>query len=180
MLMNGNSNERLRDIYGSMAETAAPAPWRRIQIHVGGITAVGFAPGTELLLVLSHDGLGVVDVTTGVVIARGAESRGDADDPYPICTTGIGPLAGQRIALTGLWGGGMRTTASDGWSVCRIAPHWPAECAVLSAPGAPELDDPAKVTMLAKDLEPTIRAIGFSDSGRSLVVATTQLLLWYR
>lgn len=178
--MSSTLSEQLRDAYRNMAEMAAPAPWRRIQIHIGGVTAVGFGPGTELLLVLSHDGLGVVDVPIGAVVARGAESDEGADDAYPIHATGIGPLAGQRVPLAGLWGGGLRTTAPDGWVVHRIAPNWPAECAVLCPPDAPELDDPERATMLAKDLEPAIRALGFSDSGRSLVVATTELLLWSR
>ncbi|MEU4217707.1 hypothetical protein [Actinoplanes sp. NPDC026623] len=50
----------LADIRAALRSRTAvepPAPWRSGRIWIGGITAVGFAPGTDL----SHNGLGVVD-----------------------------------------------------------------------------------------------------------------------
>jgi len=178
--MSNDEYESLRDAYRRKEQAEAPAPWRRVQVYVNGITAVGFGAGTELLLVLTHSGLGVIDVVTGATVARKGEEDISVDDPYPTYATGIGPLAGQRIPLAGLWGGGLKTTALDGWVVHRASPNWPADCAVLCPPDSPELEDVAVATMLVKDLDPAIRALGFSDSGRSLVVANTDLFLWNR
>lgn len=177
------TSDRLRELYRSMHATPAPPPWRQVPIHIGGIVAVGYGSGTsgtEWLLVLTHSGLGVVDCATGVTVARERESEPSLEEPYPVVVSGIGPIAGERIPVAGLWGGGLRSNSPDGWGLYRASPNWPTDCAVLCPPDSPDLDDPSKVTMLAKDLDPPIRALGFSDSGRSFVVASTELLLWCR
>lgn len=120
----------------------------------------------------------MVDAATGKIVARDPDAG--PDDPYPVQADGIGPLVGIRIPLAGLWGGGLRTTAPDGWVVHRTSPSRPAECAVLCPPDHPEIEDHAIATMLVKDLDPPIRALGFSDSGKALVVANTTLYLWTR
>lgn len=177
--MSSEGHEQIRDAYRRKPEAHAPQPWQRVLVHVGGVTAVGFGANAEWLLVLSHSGFGVIDPVTGAVVAR-ERDHDLADDPYPLAATGIGPLAGERVPLAGLWGGGLRTTSRDGWAVHRASPNWPAECAVLCPPDSPELDAEAAGTMLLKDLDPPIRALGFSESGRTLVVANTHLFLWTR
>jgi hypothetical protein len=170
----------LREAYQRKPQQEAPLPWRRIQLHIAGLTAVGFGPGTELLLVLSHSGRGVVDCASGLVVARDYEDVDLPDGPYPVFAPGIGPLAGQRVPLAGLWGGGLRTMSPDGWVIHRAAPNWPLESAVLCPPHAKEIEDEATATVLLKDLNPEIRAFGFSDSGNTLIVANTALHLWSR
>ena len=47
-----------------------PSTWRKVTyLAVGGLTEVGFA-GSTLLLVVSHQGRGVVDVASGEMLAR--------------------------------------------------------------------------------------------------------------
>jgi hypothetical protein len=110
----------IRAALRSKTAVEPPAPWRSRPIWIGGITAVGFAPGTDLLVVLSHNGVGVVDPFTAQTVAR----SGDDDtygDHYPVAVAGIGPVACTRIPLAGLWGGGLRTFTPDGWRVAVIA-----------------------------------------------------------
>jgi len=172
---------KLRETYRRKQQQDAPGPWREIvDLYINGIVAVGFGPGTDLLLCYSHSGFGVVDCASGQVVARDSEDRDLPDDPFPVWATGIGPLAGQRIPLMGLWGGGLRSMTHDGWVIHRATPSWPLECAVLCPPEHPELEDAATATMLLKDMDPPIRAIGFSDSGNTLVVANTELFVWSR
>jgi hypothetical protein len=171
---------QLREIYQRKQAAEAPLPWKRVPIYIGGVTAVGFGTDTEHLLVLTHSGFGVVDCTTGVTLARKHEKESGLEDPHPIRATGIGPLEGQIVSLAGLWGGGLRTMTSDGWVVHRATPNWPAECAVLCPPEAPELEDTDTSTVLVKDVLSPIRAFGFSDSGRSMVVTDTSLHVWMR
>lgn len=180
-MTNEIDNSNLRKVYQAMPESGPPHPWKSVKIHVGGVIAVGFAANSELLLVLTHSGRGVVDCATGEVVARCVDIEDDGGDPHPISLMGIGPLSGQRIHLAGLWGGGLRLMTCDGWVAHRAAPNWPGESAMLCPPHAAELsDDPSAVTMLVKDADVPIRAIGFSDSGCSLVVATTKLFVWIR
>ena len=70
-----DDHEHLRAAYRRKKEQDAPAPWRRIQLYINGLVAVGFGPDTDLLLCHSHSGFGVVDCATGQVIARDYEDR---------------------------------------------------------------------------------------------------------
>jgi hypothetical protein len=178
--MPNDTNENLRKIYRDMIETSPPAPWRQVHLHIGGVTAVGFGADTEWLLVMTHSGLGVVNAATGAIVARKDDNEILTHDPYPIFASGIGPLEGQRVVLGGLWGGGLRTTSRDGWVLHRASPSWPAECVILCPPAHPEIEDQGFATMLVKDLDPPVRAFGFSDSGKTLVVANTMIYIWSR
>ncbi len=168
--MATDAYEKFRAAYRRKEEQDAPAPWRRIQLYVNGLVAVGFGPGTDLLLCYSHSGFGVVECASGRVVARDAEDPELPDGPYPVWAPGIGPLTGQRVPLAGLWGGGLQSMTPDGWVIHRAAPNWPLECAVLCPPGHGELEDEATATMLRKDLEsrdPCDRIFRFGqDAGR--------------
>jgi hypothetical protein len=66
------------------------------------------------------------------------------------------------------------------WVVGRmIAPDWPGEKVALMSPGAADPADNPEAALIIHDDGP-IRAAGFSDSGRVLVVATSRLYLWTR
>jgi hypothetical protein len=169
------------DVLRAKTESEPPSPWRCIRVThpFEGVTAVGFAPGTELLIVLTHSGISVVDGTTGDTLAEQGDA--DDDDPYPVSVNGIGPLQGQRIAVAGLWGGGLRWFSPDGWSLSAIAPRWPTQSVALMPPDSGEpIESPELATVLVDGAFSNIRAFGFSDTGRTLVVATTGLSLWGR
>jgi hypothetical protein len=97
-----------------------PAPWRPRGAHaVGGLTDVGFGRGTDLLLVVSHDGRGVFDCLTGARVARDPSmpepDEDDWQDTHELEAEGIGPLAGQTVRTSGLAGGGLPEGTPDGW-----------------------------------------------------------------
>src|SRR3954467_9900507 len=102
-----------------------PAPWQRRAAHaVGGLTDVGFGRGSDLLLVVSHDGRGVFDCLTGLRVARDSSmpEPGEAhwQDTFELETKGIGPLAAQTVRTSGLAGGGLAVFTADGWTVERL------------------------------------------------------------
>lgn len=97
----------------------APEPWRRIAYApVGELLGIGFAShpdtGEDLVMVVSHDGHGLFDAVTGEKIARDRdpdlEAGGPDADPALRCP-GLGPVAGSRVRIAGLFGGGLHTTA---------------------------------------------------------------------
>jgi hypothetical protein len=104
------------------AVEAPPPPWRLVGgSAVGLLTDVGFARGSDLLLVVSSNGRGVFDCATGERIARDrtvpdADSA-DWQDCFELEAQGIGPLKGQIIRTAGLFGGGLPSITRDGWSV---------------------------------------------------------------
>lgn len=150
-----------------------PLPWRVLGGNaVGGLTEIGFADDSDLLLIVSSQGRGVINCRTGELIAR---DRSEPDDDwYDECRLrafGIGPLDGQLIRLTGLHGGGLPNTGRDGWWVEAIALDWPDVNLILGRPWGSIYDGKTPFAKLAVERE--IRAFGFSDTGESIVIATS-------
>jgi hypothetical protein len=71
-------------------------PWIGLATHaIGGLTGVGFANNSDLLLVVSSQGRGVFDCRTGQRIARDrTEPEVSWCDEYRLRAIGIGPLEG--------------------------------------------------------------------------------------
>jgi hypothetical protein len=149
---------------------------------VGGLTDVGFAPHSDLLLVVSSQGRGVFDGLSGKRIARDA-SVPEGDDPdwfdtFELTSEGIGSLAGQRIRTAGLHGGGLPLLTRDGWSVERLTLDWPDETLLLCQPWKHGYK-PGEFVKVAVHSE--VRAWGFSPTGRSLILAiSSNLAIWSR
>ena len=153
--------------------TEEPSPWRRINHAVGGLTDVGFADDSDLLIVLSGQGRAVFDCTSGERVER------DYDTDFPqdyhnLTASGFGVLDGQTIRTAGLAGGGLSSGTADGWCVHRLSFHWPEELLILTPPGnwiydsIPSMgSDFYRLGALAE-----VRAFGFSPTGRSLIIAT--------
>jgi hypothetical protein len=153
---------------------APPSPWKHVTtIAIGGLTAVGFDRDSELLLVVSSRGRGVIDATSGAKVARD-DTEYYEDDRY-LEAAGIGPLSNAIVRLSRLAGGGLPRGTSDGWSVELVAAEWPVADVLLFAPGAWLYGSlhgkPDEFTKVASESE--LRAAGFSYSGRSLIVATS-------
>jgi hypothetical protein len=154
-----------------------PPPWRELDvIATGGLTEVGFARGSDLLLVCSHVGRGVFDGLTGERLARDRSEAFDAD-LAELEAEGIGPLAGQRIRMAGLHGGGLAASTPDGWSVERLTLDWPDDELLLVPPGG-SIYPPRPVFHRLEGAGVTsLRAFGFSPTGRTLVIATSSELV---
>ncbi|WP_430787854.1 hypothetical protein [Actinoplanes sp. G11-F43] len=164
----------------------APDPWRpsqRPMISTGGLLGVGFAPhpetGRDLLLVASHNGLGLIDPVTGDRLARDDDGMAGWPDRSDLSCPGIGPITGTRVRMAGLLGGGLNRTARSGWTVRVVSPAWPAERVLLTADDNPWTGDAWWHIFHADVTE--LRAAGFSPSGSTLIVATTSdVTLWTR
>ncbi|WEO98726.1 hypothetical protein A6P39_034405 [Streptomyces sp. FXJ1.172] len=169
----------------------APEPWQRIAYApVGGLLGIGFAshPGTgqDLVMVVSHDGHGLFDAVTGEKIARDRDPDPEDDsrdvDPALWCP-GLGPVAGSRVRIAGLFGGGLHTTSGDGWKLEVVAPSWPNERVLLSRDGGLPHSGPygERWWHIFHSHYSELRAAGFSPSGQTLAVATSSdLSLWTR
>ncbi|MEU9478555.1 hypothetical protein [Streptomyces sp. NPDC048191] len=168
-----------------------PEPWRRIAYApVGGLLGIGFAshPGTgqDLVMVVSTDGHGLFDAVTGEKIARDRDA--DPEDSSPdadpaLQCPGLGPVAGCRVRVTGLFGGGLHTTSGDGWKLEVVAPAWPNERVLLSRDGGLPHSGPhgERWWHIFHSNYSELRAAGFSPSGQTLAVATSSdLSLWTR
>jgi hypothetical protein len=158
-----------------------PEPWGRLgTVHFGGLTEVGFAEDSELLLVLSGHGRGVIDCRTGRNVARDMAP----EDPstwyghHDLIGHGIGPLRGREIRLAGASGGGLLAITRDGWGAVRMAIDWPDECLLLDAPFCSIYQPAAPFWKLGVERE--VLAYGFSYTGKSLVWATSEGVTIFR
>jgi hypothetical protein len=149
-----------------------PAPWKKVTgFAIGGLTEVGYAPDSDLLLVVSGQGRGVFNCVTGEKIARDSDDSLDFIDATKLVASGIGPLEGQRIRMGGLHGGGLPNSTADGWGLEALPLPWPHYHVFLTAPWKTVYDDAEHAVKVETDEACELRAYGFSETGRSFVVA---------
>ena len=164
----------------ALAVSAPPSPWRlTVQSGIGGLTDVGFGPDTDLLLVVSSQGRGLFDCTTGERVARDGDVKSDFHDASRLLADGIGPLDGISVPTAGLNGGGVSRGTSDGWSVDDFTLDWPHHTLLLNGPFSWPYDINGQLWKIGA--EPEVRAFGFSTTGLSLVIATSSdVTAWSR
>jgi hypothetical protein len=182
--------QQLRDRFLMAPVMPAPPPWRPVApIPVGGLQGIGFATdpvsGNDLVMVVSLDGHGLFDALTAERIARDRNPDPDSStpdaDPDLVCP-GLGPIAGERVRIAGLFGGGLHATTDDGWTIDVVSPEWPHDRVLLSADGGSYTGPPGGSWWHVFDANYSeLRTAGFSPSGRTLAVATSSdLTLWTR
>lgn len=181
--------QKLRDRCLAAPVMPAPEPWRPVldnRTPIGGLLGIGFAtdPGTghDLAMVVSNDGHGLFDAFTGEKIARDRDPDPDTcmpDDVDLVCP-GLGPLAGVPVRIAGLFGGGLHSGTSDGWTVHVVSPEWPHDRVVLSTGHGIYKGQAGETWWHVFDANYSeLRAAGFSPSGQTLAVATSSdLSLW--
>ncbi|WP_030772465.1 MULTISPECIES: hypothetical protein [unclassified Streptomyces] len=182
-----------------LAAPVVPAPeaWRPVfgpgpdpYVPVGGLLGIGFAShpdtGDDLVMVVSNDGHGLFDARTGEKIARDRDPGWEHSTPDAVpdlSCPGLGPVVGQRVRIAGLFGGGLHTTTEDGWTLEVVSPAWPNDRVLLSTDGGLPHNGPhgERWWHIFHSYRSTLRAVGFSPSGRTLAVATSSdLTLWTR
>jgi hypothetical protein len=160
----------------SIPPSSPPTPWRELpKMPVGGLTGIGFAARSDYLLIVSHDGLGLVDCRTGEKVSREYEGAYDID-VGTLMIGGIGPVAGQEIRIAGILGGGLPTSTVDGWSLDKHPLSWPNDVVFLMPPGQTLLwsrDDSVTGICRLPDTQTEVRAFGFSPDGQTMAVATS-------
>ncbi|MFI6844260.1 hypothetical protein OG535_38680 [Kitasatospora sp. NBC_00085] len=183
--------QQLRDRFLAASVIPAPDPWQPVfarRTPIGGLLGVGFgadpASGDDLLMVVSSNGHGLFDASTGQRLARDHDPDLDHSTPAGpnLTCPGLGPLAGTEVRIAGLFGGGLHSTTEDGWTVEVVSPDWPHHRVLLSADGG-LCRGPAgeKWWHIFHAHYSELRAAGFSPSGRTLVVATSSdITLWTR
>lgn len=133
-------------------------------VMTGGLVAIGFGEDSDLALVVTHDGRGVIDCLTGTKVAR------DTDLFYPdehtLLIEGIGPLADRTVAVAGIDGGELRRDTDDGWLLDGRLSNSSDDVIRLLPP------TPNAEPKIFTDFIPEVRAFGFSPTGRSFVIAT--------
>lgn len=162
-------------------EVDAPKrPWQKVGvIAVGGLRTIGFDRNSELLLVVSSAGRGIIDCTNCTKIARDDAEYYDGEEFLE--AEGIGSLEGKIIRVAGVIGGGLPNNTQDGWALEVVTLDWPEHDVLLVEPFSSIYDSlygkQAKFRKIARESE--LRAFGFSYTGKSLVIATSSGITVY-
>ena len=163
----------------SLEEQPPPPPWKQVggsTIH--SLMAVGYAPDSDFILVVSMSLLEVFDGLNGNIVAWVDTSQEDTPpfDEIHLTARGIGPLAGQNIRVAS-WesGGGLPKQTLDGWQI-KIISFWPDDT-VLLLPEKGEVFNVSAATKLLGGNE--IVAAGFSETGKSFVIAEPSAITIY-
>ncbi|WP_211471534.1 hypothetical protein [Collimonas humicola] len=168
-----NNRARLIQLLSKIPSQPCPPGWRKTgTFAVGGLTEIGFSQRSELLLVVSSGGRGVIDCTQGEKIARDDEVDGNWYSASSLICEGIGPLKDERVQLAGLAGGGLPLSNKSGESLESAAPNWPKFDLFFCSPYKSALIEGHQTGCLhiASDY---FRAFGFSFSGNSFSFATS-------
>jgi hypothetical protein len=165
----------------SLSEQRPPLPWKEVgspTIH--SLMAVGYAPDSDLILVVTMSRLEVFDGLNGNIVAWVDTSHDDTDpfDAIHLTARGIGPLDGQSIRVAS-WesGGGLPKQTADGWQI-KIISCWPNDTVLLF----PEKYSGAFTVSAATKLfggEREIVAAGFSETGKSFIIAEPSAITIY-
>jgi hypothetical protein len=174
--MWGDYQSKLRKTLERLPLTSPPPPWKCLgHFSVGGITEIGYAPDSDLLLTVSQQGRGLYDCRTGDRIERDRDSIWDGLDQQRLTSPGIGHLANVTIRLAGLHGGGLPLTSPDGWLLHIVPLPWPEYFVFMSdVENSIHFD---KWIKIAGDFPGEFRTCGFSETGDSFVVAASSDLL---
>ncbi len=172
----------IRRMVRTASLVAPPRPWRAAGVFaVPALEAVGFDRSSELLLIISGEGRGVIDCSTGEKIARKHGPLEPDTFAGPLQAMGIGPLEGQQIATAGKKGGGLMRTTHDGWALEIVTLEWPRAEILLVPPRtslfACQEDEHARFSRI--ESHPELHTCGFSFSGRSLAIAAGDDLTIY-
>jgi hypothetical protein len=135
------------------------APWQRHwTVAVGGLTDVGFSPDERFVLAVGHAGRGVFDCESGERVGRDSRDDWRYLDQATGMAEGVGPIESQVVRVAGLMSGRALPSEHAGWRLAR------------SGQGLVVEGDDGSSLAIKEDED--VRACGFSDSGRWLVVAT--------
>lgn len=150
------------------------------EFTVANLFDVGFDRESELLLVSSSSGLRLFDCVTGQKIARDTSEEA-LTDRFLDCR-GIGALEHKTIRMAGIYGGGLPSITQDGWQVETVTLQWPEHHLLLVEPNSwlygADYNRPSTFHKLATESD--VRAFGFSYSGRTLLIATSGDITFYR
>jgi hypothetical protein len=143
---------------------------------IGGLENIGYAPKQDYLMVLSSQGQGIFDCIAGEKIAQ---LNNDSDwwqnfNQETNSIKGFDILDKTEISTCGLFGqNNLLKSTSDGWTLTVSNPEpddKPFEMYLVQKIHLVSPDKKEKI-FITKDGPCELRAFGFSETGKSLIVA---------
>ena len=155
------------------------SPWVKVGAwSVNGLRALGYSGCSRYILTETTDGRGLFDCATGEKIFRDRSEY--LDQERLLVCPGIGPVEGEIVRMSGLEGGGMPKSSSNGWRIETIS-YWPKTEILLFSPDnwlyGRKYGKPDNFLKIWSGYE--LRACGFSYSGDTLFIGESSGLVIY-
>lgn len=158
----------------SLPVVLPPSPWKLIgDFGIGGLWAIGYASQTDYLLAVSSQGRGLFDGVRGEKLSRDPDASNHWLNTIKLTALGIAPIMDEPICLAGIFGGGLPLTTHDGWHIETITSPWTLTHIFLCKPYKSLFQSIENGFKIAVDDVCEFRAVGFSETGNSLAVATS-------
>jgi hypothetical protein len=142
---------------------------------IGGLENVGFADNGDFLLVLSSQGMGIFNCLTGEKLGRKYDAWWPEFNQEDFSIKGFYSLSDSVIKTCGMYGENIlsRKTPDD----CIVAAEKFLNDRIFLYPS-----DDEKICLFIPEHDACeLRAFGFSETGKSLIVATScELVIWSR
>lgn len=149
---------------------------------IGGLEDIGYAPGTDILLVLSSQGEGLFDCTEGRKLARRSN---DFDwwkryNSQNSSIEGFDILQGIIIKTSGLIAGDNLVKKMNDYELVSVAEHddKPFEEYTVNKIYLNK-GNTGEIVFITKDGPCEIRAFGFSETGNSFAIALSCEIIIY-
>ena len=170
-------------LFGEYQSKNANSIWtHKNTFAIGGLENIGYAPNQDFLLVLSSQGQGIFNCKTGEKIARQNEEWWDKFNKKTNSIVGFDVLENIEIPTCGLYGEDhLLKTTQDSWSLIVTEPEpddKPFEKYLVKRIYLVTPDKKEKI-FAGKDSACELRAFGFSDTGKTFVIALSCDLIIY-
>jgi len=175
------NQNRLRGLITKSKKTDCPNGWIKETFVIGGLSEIGFSKeNTELLLVVSSQGRGLIDCSKLKLIDRDNDTSYDWNNSQELWAKGIGKLKDEKIYVAGLDGGGLALGNVNGDHLQYMAPDWPI-IDIIFEPKYKSIykeGESKNCYWIFHDYE--LRAYGFSYCGQYFAIANSSELRIYK
>ena len=168
--------EKINAILGKIPPAESPKGWaHRGTFAIGGLEYFGFAETSDILVVISTQGRGLIDMAKGEKIARDKSTDFDLDRTLLI-SKGFDILEGETIKLASKYGGSLLPVSNKSQeTLVRVSPLYPCEDIIFQPPYENCFADGHFKNICSDNCVRVYRGFlycyGFSFSGRYFVIA---------
>lgn len=163
--------EKICNTLEQIPSAISPVGWTyKGSFNVGGFEYFGFDESSDLLLVVSSNGRGIIDLAKAEKVARDYTDDFDLDESLLTCS-GFDILKDKVIKLAGKYGGSILPVSSKlGDSLRRVSPLFPCED-VIYQPAFEDCFVEGHNRNCVRIYRGFLYCFGFSYSGNYFVIA---------
>jgi len=163
--------EKINTILEKIPSVQNPKGWtRKSTFAIGGFEYFGFSEASDILVVLSTQGRGLIDMAKDEKIARDDSTNYVLDESLLI-SEGFDILEGETIRLASKYGGSLLPVSNKSHeSLARVSPLYPCEDVIFQPPFESCLNEWHNKNCV-RIYRGFLYCYGFSFSGKYFVIA---------